>query len=181
MAGEDLSDRGFACPGRTVEKDGIHCYSQNTCGKLSICKSSSLFLRRDSKRGFISLSESPPSFSISASASTKATIASRIGTARGTGQKSERSYLVGASVPEARSTVGWGRRVVAIGFIAARTMIGCPLETPPSVPPALFVERCTFEPLSLMGSWACVPGRREFANASPTSTPLIACTDRIDM
>ena len=47
----------------------------------------------------------PPSFSISASAMTKATIASKMGTARGTGQKSERSYLVGAFCPMARSTV----------------------------------------------------------------------------
>ena len=52
-----------------------------------------------SKRGFISFIESPPSFSMQGSAKTKATIASRIGTARGTGQKSERSYLVGDLSP----------------------------------------------------------------------------------
>src|SRR5262245_15268058 len=66
-------------------------HSQNTCGILSICKSSNVALRRDSNRGFISFIESPPSFSMSASAKTNATIASKIGTARGTGQKSERS------------------------------------------------------------------------------------------
>jgi heat shock protein HtpX len=35
--------------------------------------------------------------------------------------------------------------VVAIGFIAARITIGCPLLTPPSVPPARFERRSTFD------------------------------------
>ena len=57
---------------------------------------------------------------MSASAKTKATIASRIGTARGTGQKSERSYLVGDFLLDKINCL-LGSSVVAIGFIAART------------------------------------------------------------
>ena len=46
-----------------------------------------------------------------------------MGTARGTGQKSERSYTVGASWRVSRSTVGWGVSVVAMGFIAAAGVV----------------------------------------------------------
>ena len=38
----------------------ITFYSQKICGVLSICKSSRVALRRDSKRSFISFIESPP-------------------------------------------------------------------------------------------------------------------------
>src|SRR5205809_555233 len=64
-------------------------------------RSSRLVCLRLSKRGFISASESPPSFSRSASARTKLTIASPTTPARGTAQKSERSYVVGEAAREA--------------------------------------------------------------------------------
>jgi len=104
-------------------------------------QSSSVALRNSAKRGSISLSESPPSFSISASDKTNATIASRIGTARGTGKS-----------PSARIGRGFGARSKVNGllrsqsrcnwFHCARITIGPPFEIPPSMPPARLVKRC---------------------------------------
>ena len=60
---------------------------------------------------------------------------------------------------------------VGKGFIAARTTIGSPFETPASIPPARFVRRARPGSIS---SWASVPRRRASAKPSPTSTPFTA-------
>ena len=114
-------------------------------------------LGRAAKRGFISSSESPPSFSMSASARTVHTAASTTTTARGTGHTSLRSYVVSQGAPVARSTVACGRSVVGMGFIAARMVTVSPLEMPPVTPPA----------------------SRSSLNPPPISTPFMAGMEMI--
>src|SRR5205814_4906699 len=123
---------------------------------------------------FISLSASPPNFSISACASTSATIASAMTPIAGTAVTSERSDWAWAGAPVFRSTVLSGDIRVEIGFIATRSTSGSPVVIPPSVPPARFVARarpgrissCTSEPL-----------RRAASKPSPSSTPFTAGSD----
>ncbi len=81
------------------------------------------------------MSESPPNFSSTASASTSATIASATTPAAGTAHTSERWLIATAASPVATSTVRSARGIVEIGFIAARTRSTSPVVMPPSVPP----------------------------------------------
>ena len=91
----------------------------------------------------ISATESPPNFSIAASASTSATIASATTAAAGTAHTSERWLIAVAGSPVATSTVDSARLSDEIGFIAARTRSGSPVVMPPSRPPARSVSRLT--------------------------------------
>src|SRR5206468_1735052 len=70
----------------------------------------------------------------------------------------------------ARSTDLRGVRSVESGFMAARTITGWPLVTPPSRPPALLLERR--KPLSAskrISSWTAEPGRRAASKPRPSS------------
>src|SRR5215204_6125214 len=91
----------------------------------------------------ISAIESPPNFSINASARTNATIASPTTAAAGTAQTSLRSMAAAASSMVTRSTERRGFIKVEMGFIQAETRRSSPLVTPPSSPPALLVGRAT--------------------------------------
>src|ERR1041384_6701355 len=74
------------------------------------------------------------------SARTRASMASTIGTARGSTHGSWRprgSRTVGLP---AGSTVGCGCRIVAVGLNAIRTVTGSPLEMPPWMPPERLVR-----------------------------------------
>ena len=71
-----------------------------------------------------------------------------------------------------------GCGIVENGFIAARTRIGCPVDMPPSIPPARADARASRPPRITISSCARDPGRAAVANPSPTSTPL---TDWIDI
>ena len=73
--------------------------------------------------------------------------------------------------PVARSTEPSGFISVGSGFIAARTTISSPFETPASIPPAWFVERRWSVPIS---SWASEPNLAASEKPSPISTPLTA-------
>ena len=84
-----------------------------------------------------SATESPPNFSMSASARTSATMASPTTAAAGTAQTSLRSIAADASPIVVRSTERSGFISVEIGFIHAETRRSSPLVTPPSRPPAL--------------------------------------------
>ena len=69
-----------------------------------------------------------------------------------------------------------------IGFLAARTTIGSPLDVPPSMPPALFVGRrkpkrrsaSGWSGSNSIGSITFEPGRRAASTPRPISTALIA-------
>src|SRR5207245_1232220 len=89
----------------------------------------------------VSASASPPNFSNVESASTHATTASPTTPPAGTAQTSVRCLIATAGSPVARSTVRKGFGTVEKGFIAARTRIGCPVDIPPSIPPARAVAR----------------------------------------
>src|SRR5204863_286564 len=123
---------------------------------------------------FISLSASPPNFSISACASTSATIPSAMTPIACTAMTSDRSDCAWAGAPVFKSTVLSGDISVEIGFIATRSTSGSPVVMPPSVPPARFVARarpgrissCTSETL-----------RRAASKPSPSSTPFTAGID----
>src|SRR5204862_40456 len=111
--------------------------------------------RYPSKFRLVSLSASPPNFSSSACASTRAIIASAMTPMAGTAVTSDRSDCAWAGPPVFRSTVRSGAISVEIGFIATRATNGSPVVMPPSVPPARLVARarpgrissCTSEPL----------------------------------
>ena len=60
---------------------------------------------------------------------------------------------------------------VGSGFIAARTTISSPFETPASMPPARFVVRRRSVPIS---SCASEPRSPASAKPSPISTPFTA-------
>ena len=66
------------------------------------------------------------------------------------------------------------RGTVEIGFMAARTLSGCPLVMPPSRPPARLVDRTTPSGPGYISSCAALPRRRAVSKPSPISTPLIA-------
>src|SRR5271166_3274732 len=83
----------------------------------------------------------PTYFSTIAAAISKATTFSTITLAAGTAQTSDRSYAAGAGALVAMLTDGPRAARVLIGFLAARMMIGSPLDVPPSIPPALLVGR----------------------------------------
>src|SRR2546423_10755661 len=85
--------------------------------------------------------ESPPNFSSAHRASVNATIASPATPAAGTTHTSERSYAAFTGSRDLKSTDPSGRRNVEIGFKYPRTMMSSPLETPPSMPPALLLAR----------------------------------------
>ncbi len=76
--------------------------------------------------------------------------------------------------PLARSTVRSGRMSVGSGFIAARTTISSPLETPASMPPARLVSRWRPRSSRRISSCACEPRRPASAKPSPISTPFTA-------
>ena len=61
--------------------------------------------------------------------------------AAGTTHTSERSYAAFTGSRVANSTDCSGRRSVEMGFKYPRTRISSPLETPPSMPPALLCAR----------------------------------------
>ena len=86
---------------------------------------------------------SPPNFSVAASASTSAAIASATTPAAGTAVTSLRWLIALAGSPVATSIVSSARGTVEIGFIAARTRSTSPVDMPPSMPPARLVRRCT--------------------------------------
>ena len=67
-----------------------------------------------------------------------------------------------------------GRISVGSGFIAARTTISSPFETPPSMPPARFVSRCRPRSSRTISSCASEPRSPESAKPSPISTPFTA-------
>jgi hypothetical protein len=125
----------------------------------------------------ISATESPPNFSVAASASTSATIASATTAAAGTAHTSDRWLIAVAASPVVMSTVWSARFRLEIGFIAALTRSGSPLVMPPSRPPARSVTRFTPSGVGMISSWAREPRERAWVNASPTSTPLIAWID----
>src|SRR5699024_4327361 len=84
----------------------------------------------------ISGTEAPPNFSVAASASTSATIASATTAPAGTAQTSERWLIAVVASPVTTSTVCSARLSDEIGFSAARTRSCSPLVMPPSRPPA---------------------------------------------
>src|SRR5665811_2126920 len=76
----------------------------------------------------------------------------------------------------ATSTVASARDTVEIGFMAARTRITSPFDTPPSMPPARLVRR-RIRPVAgsrSISSCASEPRRAAVRNPSPISAPLIA-------
>src|SRR5262245_38049505 len=127
-----------------------------------------------------SMTESPPNFSMTASASTMATIASPTTAAAGTAQTSLRSIVAGLSVIVARSTERSGFISVEIGFMYAVTRRSSPLVTPPSRPPALLVGRATPSgeagPMTI-SSCTREPGSAATAGPRPIPTALIAGID----
>ena len=114
---------------------------------------------------------SPPNFSCAARASSHATAASATTASASTAATSERSTSACAGSPVARSTEPSGFISVGSGFIAARTTISSPFETPASIPPAWFDVRRLSMPIS---SWASEPSLPASANPSPISTPFTA-------
>ena len=84
---------------------------------------------------------SPPNLSRNAAASTIAIIASPTTPAAGTAHTSLRSTTASTASLVCTSTERSGLRSVEMGFIAARTITGWPLVTPPSSPPALLEAR----------------------------------------
>src|SRR2546430_5555504 len=117
---------------------------------------------------------SPPNFSRAARASSNATAASATTASASTAATSLRSTSASPVSPVARSTERSGRISVGRGFMAARTTISSPFETPPSIPPARLVSRCRPAPLRRISSCAAEPRRPASANPSPISTPLTA-------
>src|SRR4029079_10626219 len=79
--------------------------------------------------------ESPPNFSRAARASSNATHASATTASASTAATSGRSTRAWAGSPVSRSAEWSGRINVGRGFIAARTTISSPLDTPASSPP----------------------------------------------
>src|SRR5262249_19409300 len=91
----------------------------------------------------VSPAESPPNFSRTASARTKATTASPTTPPAGTAQTSVRCLIATAGAPVSRSTVRSGRGTGENGFIPARSPIGSPVDTPPPTAPAPWRGRPT--------------------------------------
>ena len=123
-----------------------------------------------------SATESPPNFSVTASARTSATMASPTTAAAGTAHTSLRSIAAGDSVIVARSTDRSGFMSVEIGFMKPITRTSSPFVTPPSSPPALLVGRTGIPP-----SWdgrisSCTrdPRRTAASGPMPIPTALIA-------
>src|SRR5690606_20945186 len=160
--GQLLGDGGLAGAHRADQDDtrGAHLYL--------IASRYALALRA------VSPTESPPNFSVTASASTRATIASATTPAAGTAQTSERWWWAAAVSPVATSTVRRARGTVEIGFIPARTRSTPPVLIPPSVPPARSVERQMPSGPTNISSWAAEPRRVAVVKPSPISTPLMA-------
>ena len=128
-----------------------------------------------------SASESPPNFSSSAFATSKATTASSTTLAALIALMSLRSQPASVGFIVVRSTLASGLPSVLIGFIAPRTTIGWPLVMPPSMPPAWFVDLVKpsdgvprWAGSKLISSWTCEPGRRAASKPRPISTPLNA-------
>ena len=88
-----------------------------------------------------------------------------------TAATSLRSTSASAGSPLPRSTDRSGRISVGSGFIAARTTISSPFETPPSIPPARFVSRRSPGRIS---SCAWEPRSSASPKPSPISTPFTA-------
>src|SRR5579862_8491274 len=125
--------------------------------------------------------ESPPNFSSAQRARVRATMASPATPAAGTTHTSERSYAAFTGSRVEKSTDCNGRRRVEIGLRYPRTRISCPVETPPSMHPALLRVReqaakpeVEVEPIS---SWAAEPGAKAAATPEPISTAFTACND----
>src|SRR5207253_666000 len=114
---------------------------------------------------------SPPNFSCAARASSQATADSATTASASTAATSDRSTSACAASPVWRSTDASGFISVGSGFIAARTMISSPFDTPASIPPARFVSRCRSVRIS---SCASEPNFAASANPSPISTPFTA-------
>src|SRR5699024_5724152 len=166
--GQQFSDRALTRTGRADN----HCpWCHDDHRSRRVC-------RYDSTLRPLSVNESPPNFSVAASASTSASTDSSTTPARGTAQTSERWWIAAADSPVVTSTVASARGTVEIGFIATRTRSGSPLLIPPSIPPAR-LERL-LNPLGAgprsISSCAWLPQRVAVANPSPTCTPFIACT-----
>jgi len=128
--------------------------------------------------------ESPPNFSITASAITIATIASPTTAAAGTAHTSLRSIAAGLTSIVDKSTERRGFIRVEIGFMYAVTRRSWPLVTPPSRPPALFVGRESGIEASpdasgpgRISSWTREPGTSATAGPRPMPTALIAGID----
>src|SRR5438876_3145107 len=114
---------------------------------------------------------SPPNFSRNALARTIAIIASPTMPAAGTAQTSLRSTTASTASLVARSTDLRGVRSVESGFMAARTITGWPLVTPPSRPPALLLERR--KPLSALEQQRRRPrGWRSEEHTSELQSPV---------
>src|SRR5919201_879498 len=116
-------------------------------------------------------SASPPNFSRAARASSHATHASATTASASTAEVSLRSTRASPGSPVCRSTERRGRMSVGSGFIAARTTISSPFDTPASIPPARFVARRRSGSIS---SCAAEPRSSASANPSPISTPFTA-------
>ncbi len=70
------------------------------------------------------------------------------------------------------SSVGCGWAIDEVGLTPIRSTMGCPVEMPPVMPPALLLVK----PPSAMPSLAWLPRIRVSSNPLPTSMPLIAPT-----
>ncbi len=98
------------------------------------------------------------------SMSTSATIASPIGTKRGSKHGSFRPFTRMSVDSPVRVTVRCERGILLVGWIATRHTIGIPLEMPPSIPP------CRFEAVVIgeVASNTSLPRvARMFATAKP--------------
>ena len=85
--------------------------------------------------------ESPPNFSRTQRASSKATTASPTTAAAAIAVVSLRSTSASAGSCVSRRAERSGFISVGSGFIATRTTIGSPFDMPPSMPPARLVSR----------------------------------------
>src|SRR5439155_943513 len=110
-------------------------------------------------------SASPPNFSRAARPSSQATTASATTASASTADTSLRSTSASPGSPVWRSTEASGCISVGRGFIAARTTISSPFETPPSIPPARLVVRCNPRSSRTISSWASEPRRLARARA----------------
>src|SRR5690606_29510881 len=160
--GQERADRRLPRTGRPDE-DG-----ERAAHRISMWSRYPVTLRR------VSATLSPPIFSATASASTRATMASATMPAAGTAQTSERWWWARAGSPVVTSTVPRARGTVAMGFIAARTRSSSPVDRPPSVPPERPEARRMPSGVGVISSWAWEPGTRASWKPSPTSTPLMA-------
>ncbi len=80
---------------------------------------------------------------------------------------------ISTSLPAA-STVRIGLKIELVGLTAKRTTMSCPVEMPPSMPPALFDRNTTLPSCIRISSEFSSPAKAAAANPAPISTPLTA-------